>query len=893
MNTRQFAQPTQISNLSFLRNKFGGFLSLILALLAAGALSGNLAQAGNILINPGFEADGNHGSGVQPQGWVGVPSASWYINSDYNAHTGNNYYKVWGAYSGSPNTLVVYQDNSSLPTSTYQADGWMMTTTNSSNPAGPDILWSGDDADFAWLEVSFRDAGGNILALYRSDQFSDTLSTSGFPYEAGPWYDFPITNICQTTPPFTIIGSTNLLVAPAGTVSVRFQQNLYQLLFGGGSCYFDDATLNQISGPVPPQITQVYPGNLLFASNHISFNINSPSSSPISTSNIHLVVNGTDVSSGCTFSGSTPNIGVTYNGLALGVSAYTASITVTDAFNFTASTTMKFDTINPAYVWEAEDYDFTNAQYLNNPLLSSTPQSNSYYGTAGVLGVDFTGNGNNASAPNLYRTNDFAGIGFASETARQKFLTAQLTDPGVNDYVVGFIATGNWMNYSRNYPPGTYNIYARLAGGAGATVVSLSNVVNGTLLGNFQFSGSDWGAYNYIPLTDVDGNVLSLTFDGSKQTLSVSLISGGDNMNFFMLVPAASGLPLLSNISPTNGAQFATGNTFSFTATPASGTTINNSGIQLLLNGADVSSGLVISGAGAKNVSFPLLASNNIYTAVINITNSSGAGITRTVQFDTISTGNFYVKIEDFDYSGGQWDTTGNGLIPNGYIGQNSSVTNVDYFHNNGGNYPYRGPNALATELTSDTPLPGYSAGSDYDVGNFNLGDWGNFTRNYPPGKYLAYGRIAGGNGTATAFLDKVTSGLGTTSQTLQRLGTWSAVPGGWQNWVWAPLQNNGAPAIVNVAGTNTLRVTSGNNINANYFMLLAVQPITISAKASGNNVVISFPTQAGKSYRVFSEASLISGSWTQMGSIGGDGTVKSVSTPETASQQFYQVTSP
>jgi hypothetical protein len=892
MNTRQFAQQTQMSNLSSFRNKFGGFLSLILALLAAGALSGNLAQAGNILINPGFEADGNHGSGTQPQGWTAGSGGPWYINSDFEAHSGNNYYKVWGAYNGSPNTQAIYQDNSSLPTSTYQADGWMKTSTNNAQGAS-DILWGGDDADYAWLEVSFRDASGNILALYRSDQFSDTLSTSGFPYQAGPWYDFPVTNICETTPPYTIIGSTNLLVAPAGTVTVRFQENLYQLLSGGGSGYLDDCTLNQISGPVPPQITQVYPGNLLFASNHISFNVYSPSSSPISTSNIHLVVNGTDVSSGCTFSGSTPNIGVTYNGLTPGVWAYTASITVTDAFNFTASTTMKFDTINPAYVWECEDYDFTNGQYLNNPLLSSTPQPNSYYGTAGVLDVDFTGNGNNTAAPNLYRTNDFSGIGLAQETARQKFLTAQLTDPGVNDYVIGYIRTGDWMNYTRNYPPGTYNVYARLASGAGATVVALSNVVNGTLLGNFQFSGNDWGAYSYVPLVDADGNVLPLTFDGSKQTLSVSLISGGDNMNFLMLVPAASGQPLLSNISPTNGTQFATANTFSFTATPAASTTINNGGIHLLLNGADVSSSLVISGSSAKNVSFPLLASNTIYTAVINVTNSSGTGVTRTVQFDTISTGNFFVKIEDFDYSGGQYDVAGNGLIPNNYIGQNSSITNVDYYHINGGNYPYRGPNALATEITSDVPLPGYVAGQDFDVGNFNLGDWGNFTRNYPPGRYLVYGRIAGGNGTATAYLDKVTGGLGTTSQTLQRLGTWSAVPGGWQSWVWAPLQNNGAPVVVNVAGTNTLRVTSGNNINANYFMLLAIQPITISATASGNNVVISFPTQAGKSYRVFSEASLTSGSWTQVGNIGGDGSVKSVSAPETASQQFYQVTSP
>ena len=180
-----------------------------------------------------------------------------------------------------------------------------------------------------------------------------------------------------------------------------------------------------------------------------------------------------------------------------------------------------------------------------------------------------------------------------------------------------------------------------------------------------------------------------------------------------------------------------------------------------------------------------------------------------------------------------------------------------------------------------------------YDIGNFGSGQWANYTRNYPAGKYLVYGRIAGGSGVATAYLDKVTGGSGTTSQALQRLGTWSAVPGGWQSWVWAPLQNNGAPAVVDVGGTHTLRVTSGNNINANYFMLVAAQPIYVSATASGNNIVISFPTQAGKSYQVFSEPSLTSGVWTPVGTVGGDGTIKSVSAPKTASQQFYQVTSP
>jgi hypothetical protein len=843
------------------------------------AISASLLQAGNILVNPGFEADGNHGSGAPITAWKFSNGDTFWINVDSYAHSGANYYKVWGQFNSAANYNAVWQDNSSLPSSTYQASGWLFTL-------GTDIVWSGDGLNYAWLEVSFRDASDNILALYKSDPFSSTNYTTDI------WYNLPITNICQTNPPYAVIGSTNVLVAPSGTVKVRYQHTLYQALSGGGSVYFDDAVLNQTGGPVPPQITQVYPGNLLFASNHISFHVTSASSTPIDTSKIHLVVNGTDVSSGCQFSGASPDISVTYTNLTVGTWAYTASITVTDAFSFSTSTTMNFDTVNPTLVWEAEDYDFTNGLYFNSPILSSTPQPNSYYGTAGVLGTDFSGNGNNASAPDLYRTNDFAGIGPASEAARPNFLKAQLTDPGVLDYVVGYIRLGDWMNYSRNYPAGTYNIYARLAGGAGATVVSLQNMTTGTNLGNFQFTGSDWGAYNYVPLVDAGGNLIPFVFDGSKQTLRVTLVSGGDNMNFFMLVRAQTDLPLIQNLYPTNGTVFAS-NTLSFTA-DASPITLNASGIKVWLNGIDVSSSLIISGsATTKDVICPVVRSNNLYTAVITVTNVNGVGVSRTIQFDTMRTDNFYAKIEDFDYAGGQWDTVNNGLAPGAYYQLNDAISNIDYSHpGGGGSYPYRAA-GLATEKTSDVPLPGYFAGSDYDVGNFDSGDWGNYTRNYPVGKYLVYGRLAGYS--LIAYLDKVTSGGGTTNQTTQRLGTWQANPNGWQNWAWVPLTDSGlvAPVIVTLGGTNTLRVTSGGNVNANYFMLVPAQGIKISAAKSGSNVVISFPTQVGANFRVFYRTSLTSGNWTLLTTVPGDGTVKSANDPLSGGPRYYKVTSP
>jgi len=66
----------------------------------------------------------------------------------------------------------------------------------------------------------------------------------------------------------------------------------------------------------------------------------------------------------------------------------------------------------------------------------------------------------------------------------------------------------------------------------------------------------------------------------------------------------------------------------------------------------------------------------------------------------------------------------------------------------------------------------------------------------------------------------------------------------------------------------------------------------TVTAHVSGGNVQVSFPTQAGAIYRVFVTSDL-SGSWTLLTEILGDGTVKTVNDPIGAGNRFYKVVSP
>ncbi len=212
--------------------KYWGILSLLI-------LSTPFARAGNLLTNPGFELDPPGPSSVIV-GWKAYTASSanvWSETSAAIAHGGTNYLKVYQAFNGSINYNGVYQDYLSGPGAIYAADGWAYTSSS-------DTL-AGQNA--AWLEVSFRDANANILALYRSAAINtNAIATKSFPTNA--WLDLPITN--QYDPnTYLITNVTSALIAPSGTSFVRYQVTFQGDAAGSaGSVYFDDLNLSQTAG---------------------------------------------------------------------------------------------------------------------------------------------------------------------------------------------------------------------------------------------------------------------------------------------------------------------------------------------------------------------------------------------------------------------------------------------------------------------------------------------------------------------------------------------------------------------------------------------------------------------------------------------------------------------
>jgi beta-glucanase (GH16 family) len=200
---------------------------------------GPFGRGADLLTNPGFEVDAP-GENTMIYGWNSYSAGSGNVLNETSTTLGNdgsNYLKVYQAFTGTTNYNGIYQDNISGVGAVYAASGWACTSAL-------DTL-AGQNA--AWIEVTFRDATANILALYRSALVNtNAIATGAFPENT--WINLPVTN--QYDPnTLTITNYTAALVAPAGASFVR-----YQVVFQGdaanspGSVYFDDLSLTQTAG---------------------------------------------------------------------------------------------------------------------------------------------------------------------------------------------------------------------------------------------------------------------------------------------------------------------------------------------------------------------------------------------------------------------------------------------------------------------------------------------------------------------------------------------------------------------------------------------------------------------------------------------------------------------
>jgi len=332
----------------------------------------------------------------------------------------------------------------------------------------------------------------------------------------------------------------------------------------------------------------------------------------------------------------------------------------------------------------------------------------------------------------------------------------------------------------------------------------------------------------------------------------------------------------------------------SFTAKTYATNQINAAATKMRLNGVDVSSQLTLSADGT-NISGSLpgsaLRTNMLYSAEIVVVDVAGTkSSTNTFWFDTFSDAYLLssiakmIEVEDYNYSGGAYQLDPipvSGIDTNlyyvngwgvGYF-ESTGSPGIDYSNRNASpdfNFAaYRSSDAVRTLNGGLLGIEDANHPTEFDPGSDNIRsrfaasnlleyvvcrteptEWLNYTRSFADSLYTVYLRYSS-FGATTNELHLVTSDPALQDQTTTKLGTFRISNNlRFVNYLYTPLLDDaGAPALVKLAGTNTLRLAIGGTPGQdnrktmlNYILLLQT-PIVLYSSATING---SFDVESG-----------------------------------------------
>jgi hypothetical protein len=326
--------------------------------------------------------------------------------------------------------------------------------------------------------------------------------------------------------------------------------------------------------------------NFLDPSSGISFTAKTFTTDVIDASETKLRLNTQDVSGqlvlsadGASITGSLPGSALTTNKL------YAAEIVVQDASGSKRSTnTFWFDTFSDGYlrsaavkVIEAEHFNYDGGQFIADPIplsgytIDGAPVGEGgYLELGGVEGIDFHDALTSAEAQWLgeYRSQTPVGLtagiypeirdldepDTVTSIRRSDNVRSQYAAVNMLEMVVHRTQQGEWLNYTRNFTPGTYTPYLRVAS-FGASAVELHKVTSDptaaeqttTKLGTFNIPNLiQRYNYTYVPLAGDLGNLVSVDLTGTNTLRLVMAGTAGQDdrklaINYMMFVPAATG----------------------------------------------------------------------------------------------------------------------------------------------------------------------------------------------------------------------------------------------------------------------------------------------------------------------------------------------------------------
>jgi hypothetical protein len=528
---------------------------------------------------------------------------------------------------------------------------------------------------------------------------------------------------------------------------------------------------------------------------------------------------------------------------------------------------------------EAEDYNYNGGQFISDATDGMAGPYNgwAYQNLAGVPGIDFnqiTPAG--TDDPSGYRPADYVnGVGIEGGAPGSPFSDPVRSSFSVtNDSALGYIGVGgNWYNYTRVFPDGVYAPSMRISSG-NAMNIELDKVVSDATQSNqlkaaigyvlHASTGGYFSNYVTVPFQDAFGTNIVMRLSG-QTTMRISPLNYA-NINYMAFAPVAGVAtpPYVATVSPGPGQQAPNGHPPINILVADAGTGINPSGIQLWLNGANVTTGAMLTPTnnGGLNISYDYgssLVPFSTYTLqlIMGDTNSVPAMRTNTWQFvarPVYTTDTVFIESEDYNYGSGQFISDASDGMSGPYNGwayfQLTGTPEVD-FHTTLGTKTddpsYYRTNDWANGVgiedgwTNATPLMhdrsrGYfSVAQDSGLSYVNSGQWYNYTRVFSDRVYSVYLEAASPY-SLNAELDQVTGDPTLPYQSTTRLGNFpSPHTSTFYNPVIKPLVDYfGAPVPLRLSGTNTLRCffpSTGNNYGLLNYM--AFVPVAGAAGAA------------------------------------------------------------
>ncbi|MFM7103242.1 MAG: hypothetical protein ACKO3N_18995, partial [Verrucomicrobiota bacterium] len=371
---------------------------------------------------------------------------------------------------------------------------------------------------------------------------------------------------------------------------------------------------------LPPAIGNVQPRNFsafLAATTPVSFEATDDKELP--ADRLAVVLNGTryTTANGLVVSGPGTARVATLGGLAAGQN-YHAVLEVQDADGEKAAVRVDFDTFLPGTLMvEVEDYNFDGGSFIDNPVPiteGAGPAAGSYGNQTGLPDVDFNDTRtapNGANSP--WRNFDPVRMQRSLDQVRPKYAAAGGAAADVYDYVVGDFTAGEWMNYTRTFPPGSYEVYLRQSVVNIDQAESVLEEVTGNrgqpnpatrVLGSFLAPKNGF-EYRNTALTDGTGQQKVILRLNGVTTLRLRQVTpdgaGGSRTQNYLAFVAVSDpgtqRATVSELSPANNATVVTVEPRIQVTIQNRDTTVDTGSVSLSLNGAAVNA-VVASTAG-------------------------------------------------------------------------------------------------------------------------------------------------------------------------------------------------------------------------------------------------------------------------------------------------------